>query len=128
MAGGHPVSLKRGLPFEGKDNQKVAELQESNAGMILDARQASERVVTIKAGKDGKEQIPVIVASPATVRMELVRRLIVRIGEIPGNPLSEELYRKLSGVDLAIIEAHIEKMDSAALQEVGLGGRDPEEG
>lgn len=120
---GHLVKLKHGLKL-GDKPQLVVELQEATAGMLTEARIASERVVYSKDGKD-----MMLLASPNMARRELMRRQIVKVGEIPGNPLSEELFDMLHSIDFNLIELKLVEIDEAALKEVAqLRGRDkPEE-
>lgn len=119
----HLVNLKHGLKL-GDKPQMVAELHEATAGMLTEARIASERVVHTHDGKD-----VMLLASPNMARRELMRRQIFKIGEIPADPLSDELFDMLHSVDFNLIELKLLEIDQAALKEVAqMRGRDKPEG
>ncbi len=109
------VKLVHGLKL-GEEKQLVAELREPTAGMLRETRLASERVAMTEKG-------PVLLPSPAMARAELLRRQIMKIGGIPGNPLSLDLFDELSGTDLKLLEDAAVEMDEHALKEVEQRGR-----
>lgn len=116
----HGLKLKDSVSGA-ESKQLEAELQEPDAGILTDVRIASERLMSTERG-------PMLVPSPSIARRELLRRQIVRIGSIPGAPLSEELFRMLKASDLALLEQGAIELDEAALSEVAQRGRRPTAG
>ncbi|EHQ0126168.1 hypothetical protein KV644_003677 [Salmonella enterica] len=110
----HTFTLKTGLPYGTGDDaqyQVDVELQELNTGMMLAAQEVAEKVVMVPGPASSQ---PELVVSPTILGAELTRRRIRRVGVING-PLSRELLNKLTPEDLGLINAEIEKMDSALL-------------
>ena len=104
------VTLIHGLRV-GESVLREAELRELTAGDILDAQDSAEKLVQTAAG-------PQLVASPARVGVELLRRQIVRIGDVAG-PVSLGEIRKLHPDDLELLQRAAAQLDAAAAAETG---------
>jgi phage FluMu protein gp41 len=85
---------------------KHVKLRSLTAGDLEDAGLEAEKVLRI----DGQ---PVIVTSPVAMSNAVLKRQILRIGEIAG-PLNDVMFRKLSATDLELIQAQAELIDSAS--------------
>ncbi len=87
-------------------------LRQLSAGDILEAQEEAERLVY---GKDGSLSL---VMSPARMGREALRRQVLRLtseaGESLDGPLGIAELGRLSGRDLAAIQAGIELLDSGA--------------
>ncbi|MGY3910743.1 phage tail assembly protein [Aeromonas piscicola] len=105
----HTLTLKTGLPF-GKDEQRTferdVELQQLTTAQLLDAEEASEKVVFDLQGQ------PTLTSSPFRFGLEVTRRRIKRVGQING-PLSRELLGQLTPDDYEAINKGIRDMDKA---------------
>lgn len=108
------VTLINGLTIGDKTHTE-AELREFTAGDMIDACDAAEKVVPSENG-------PILVASPSRVDMELLCRQIVRIGDHKG-PLSLAELRRLSGTDLAALQAAAACLESGAAAAAQQRGR-----
>ncbi|EMA7647481.1 hypothetical protein ACK2RV_001083 [Yersinia enterocolitica] len=107
------IQLTHGLSY-GKGDEEVkqfdVELRELNAGDLIEAEQASERMVMTPKG-------PALLASPATMGYEMVRRSIARIGIIQG-PLSMALLKTLHQDDLELLLTATNVQSDAAMATV----------
>lgn len=107
------VVLIHGLSY-GKDAEEVkqfdVELRELNAGDLIEAEQASERMVMTPKG-------PALLASPATMGYEMMRRSIASIGVIQG-PLSMALLKTLHQDDLELLLTATNVQSDAAIATV----------
>jgi len=108
------IQLKDGLTI-GDENHTEAEIREYTAGDLIDACSAAEKVVYTENG-------PIMVASPTMMDMGLLARQIVRIGEHKG-PLTMNELRKLSGRDIALLQAASSIMDAGAAKTAAQRGR-----
>lgn len=122
------ITLKHGLKI-GEDNLSEAVLREPTAGDILTAQEESEKLVY---AMQGGRLAPVLVTSPAKMGAEVLRRQIVRIGNLQG-PLELAMLHKLHPEDLAQIQATADELDGAleaevASREVAQRGRDDGDG
>ena len=113
------VPLNTGLKSEGK-RQKLAVLRSLAGADVLDAAEASEKLVQTNEG-------PVLVQSPARMGSELLRRQIKCVGTIPG-PFSRSLLGKLSPEDLALLQEKAEDLDLAVAEDISRRGRDDPSG
>ena len=98
--------IKHGLTVgKGSDAEThyEVELRELTSADVIDAQIASERVVVI----DKKAHA---YTSDVLMGLELLRRQIKRIGEIPG-PLDMKLLRKLHPDDMNLINDKADVMD-----------------
>lgn len=103
------VSLVDGLKV-GEDVLKDAVLREITAGDILDAQEESEKLMLTPTG-------PQLVPSPSLVSTNVLRRQIVRIGNVNG-PMSRKDLSRLSPHDLNLLQAEADKLDRAVAASV----------
>jgi len=96
-----------------------AEIREASSGDIIEAMEDSERVVMLP-GSDRQE--PVLVASPTMVGIHTLRRQIVRIGDYQG-PLTLAEIKRLSPIDLDVLQKHADLLETAGLAPVTDRGR-----
>ena len=89
------------------------EIREATAADLIEATEESERLVMTADG-------PALVASPTLVGLNTLRRQIVRIGDYPG-PIAIAELKKLTAVDLSILQEKAESLDAATLR--GISGR-----
>lgn len=97
------ITLIHGLTIGEGVNEytgKEVVLREPTAGDILDAQEASERLMMVPTPEGGAE--PMLISSPSRSSMEVLRRQIVSVGDISG-PLDEKLLRKLDPEDLNLL-------------------------
>lgn len=111
------VPLTHGLEI-GDDVLTDAVLREATAGDIIEAHEEAERLVY--AARDGKLE-PTLIASPTMVGVHVLRRQIVRIGNVSG-PLDLGLLKKLHPDDLALLQARADELDGAANAEAASQG------
>jgi len=113
------VSLEDGIKV-GDDTLKDAVLRELTGADLIDGQAEAERLVQTPAG-------PALVASPAAMGVALLRRQVVRIGNLQG-PLEVADLRKLSARDLNTLQEKAEALDAANAKaladEVATRGRD----
>lgn len=124
MAGARiTVALIHGLAL-GEELHKEVTLREPTAGDILDAQEASERLMMVPTSDGAVE--PMLVSSPSRSSMEVLRRQIVSVGDISG-PLDMKLLRKLDPEDLDLLLAKTGNLNAGGVnqvqQEVGKRGR-----
>jgi phage FluMu protein gp41 len=103
------VTLVDGLKV-GEDVLKDAVLREITAGDIIDAQEESEKLVLTPAG-------PQLVPSPSLTGLNVLRRQIVRIGNV-GGPLDLKMLKRLAPHDLNLLQAEADKLDQAVAAEV----------
>lgn len=109
------VTLERGLAI-GDDRFTDAVVRETTVADVLDATEESERAVPTPDGYQ-------MVVSPTRLGIHLLRRQIVRIGEIEG-PLTLSTLRKLSTADMEALQRAAYLLDSASLEVTQKRGRD----
>lgn len=115
MAGARiTIALIHGLAI-GEEVYKEVTLREPTAGDILDAQEASERLMMVPTGDDGVE--PMLVSSPSRSSMEVLRRQIVSVGDISG-PLDMKLLRKLDPEDLDLLLATTGNLNAGSINQV----------
>lgn len=112
--------LKHGL-LTGKGTadetlHKTVRLRELTSKDIVDAQMASERVVIASNGK------AVAYCSEVIYGLEMMRRQIATLGNLPG-PLSLELLYKLDPTDLKYLTEQAQALDDM-LEDVSERGRD----
>ncbi|MCX4349266.1 MAG: phage tail assembly protein [Alphaproteobacteria bacterium] len=108
-------NLEDGLQINGAVHKEV-ELRELTVGDMMDAEAEVEELVIAEDGK------PVYKVSPSKFAHEILRRSIVKLGELP-MPLSKAEYRLLSRTDLIIMQQHAEKIDNLMVEKVTARGR-----
>lgn len=113
------VPLKDGLKV-GDDTLHDAVVRELTGADLIDAQAEAERLVQTPDG-------PAFVSSPAAMGLALLRRQLVRIGNLKG-PLEVADLRKLSAHDLNTLQEKADALDRAAAKaladEVAGRGRD----
>lgn len=117
------ISLKHGLKV-GDDTLKAVTLREVTAGDIIDAQDESEKLVY---AAEGDRLVPTLVASPTLVGVHVLRRQILRIGDLDG-PLLLEQLKRLHPADLNLLQEKAEELEGAmeaeaASREVAQRGR-----
>lgn len=118
--------LIHGLTLEpGKPPLKSVELRAPTAGDVIDAQEESEKLVY--AMVEGS-LAPTLVTSPSAVGVNVLRRQIVRLGDLHG-PLELVVLKKLHIEDLELLQARAGELDAAlarqaASREVAQRGRD----
>jgi len=98
------ITLDDGIKV-GDDVLTQATLREPTAGDVIDAQEESEKLVETLDG-------PRLVSSPTLSGAGMLRRQIVRIGNLEG-PLSMSDLRKLSPRDMHALQTAANKLDSA---------------
>jgi phage FluMu protein gp41 len=96
--------LAHGLKV-GDDTLKEVVVREMTAGDILEAKEEAEKMVLTPEG-------PALLTSPTRFGCELLRRQIVRIGNLSG-PIALSELKKLHPADLNMIQAKIDELDVA---------------
>lgn len=125
-----PVTLPHGLKI-GDDTLKDAVLREPTAGDIIEAQEESEKLVyAVEA--NGDRIVPTLVASPTMVGVHVLRRQIVKIGNLSG-PIELDMLKRLHPEDFAALQARADDLDAAtsaeiASREVAQRGRDDADG
>ncbi|SNS05540.1 Mu-like prophage FluMu protein gp41 [Humidesulfovibrio mexicanus] len=110
------LTLMDGLAI-GEDVLKEAVLRASTCGDIIEAHEESEKLVYTKEG-------PRLVSSPTLSGAGMLRRQIVRIGNMQG-PFSLQDLHKLSPRDMRALQDAAEALDDAAAGEaLSARGRD----
>ena len=104
-----PTKLKHGLKV-GKDVLRDVVLREVTAGDIIDAQEESEKLVY---AVENNKLVPTLVASPTLVGIHVLRRQIVKIGDVDG-PIELDLIKKLHPIDLNHLQQKAEELDGAA--------------
>jgi len=108
-------SLSKGLKL-GDVYQKEVTLRELSAADIIEASEASEKMVQTMDG-------PVLIQSPARMGIELLSRQIDHIGAIK-SPITTSMLGKLSADDLNILQHHANALDDLVAKEIASRGRD----
>lgn len=103
------VTLKHGLTV-GADVLKEVVLREVTAGDIIEAQEESEKLAY---AMDGNKLVPTFVASPALMGVHVLRRQIVRIGNLQG-PIELQDIKKLHPQDLDLLQKTADEMEAAA--------------
>lgn len=85
---------------------KLVTLRTLTAGDLEDAALSAERVLMMGDN-------PVIAVSPTKMSNEILKLQILSIGELAG-PLADPLFRRLSTVDLELIQGQAELLDAAS--------------
>lgn len=86
-----------------------AVLRDVCSGDIINAQEESEKLVMTATG-------PELVPSPALVGVNILRRQIVRIGNVDG-PISLKEMKKLTPTDLNLLQGKADEMDAAVAAE-----------
>lgn len=102
-------TLHHGLKV-GEDVMTDVVLRELTAGDLLQAKEESEKLCNTPDG-------PQFVTSPTLMVVNVLRRQIVRIGNVQG-PLDMGLLKTLTPRDLALLQSKSEELDSAFAQTV----------
>jgi len=109
------VMLPKGLRI-GDDVYNDAELRELTAADIFAAQEAAEKLVYTPS-KDGQLE-PGMVTSPARFGQELLRRQVVRIGDVQAKDISADVFGRLHSLDLAALEKAAHDLEQAAIKAV----------
>ena len=116
------ITLTDGFKL-GADILTEAVLREPTAGDVIDAQEESEKLVQTVDG-------PRLVSSPTRCGTGMLRRQIVRIGNLEG-PLSREDLSRLTPRDLGTLQNAAGKLEDASFAEVlaerGRGDRSSQE-
>ena len=120
------LTLVHGLEI-GKDILKDAVLREPSAGDIIEAQEEAEKLVYAVEPDSGR-LVPSLVASPTMVGVHVLRRQIVKIGNLSG-PIELDMLKCLHPEDFARLQAKADELDAAttaeiASREVAQRGRD----
>jgi len=107
------IALKHGLKV-GTDVLLDIELREPTAGDIVEAQEESEKLVLLP-GSDGPK--PQLVLSPTLVGVNVLRRQIVRIGNVQG-PIDLGMMKKLHPEDLGLLNRKADELEQAMLAEI----------
>lgn len=124
------LTLPHGLLI-GTDTLKDAVLREPTAGDIIEAQEESEKLVyAVEA--NGDRIVPTLVASPTMVGVHVLRRQIVKIGNLSG-PIELAMLKRLHPEDFGVLQARADELDAAtsaeiASREVTQRGRDDGDG
>ncbi len=111
------ITLTDGIKL-GDDILLEAVLRTPTAGDVIDSQEESEKLVETIDG-------PRLVSSPTLSGVGMLRRQIVRIGNLEG-PLSPSDLRKLTPRDMHALQAAANKLDDALAGEaLADRGRDP---
>ncbi|WP_270803884.1 MULTISPECIES: phage tail assembly protein [unclassified Aeromonas] len=107
--------LEHGLKAEGSDGESLlyreVGLRELTTPDLIDAQLAAEKVVVHANGK------AVAYTSDVLYGLELLRRQISYIGELPG-PIDIKEIRKLKPEDFALIQSKAQELDQALAEEL----------
>ncbi|MFB2709774.1 phage tail assembly protein [Aeromonas veronii] len=107
--------LEHGLKAVGSDGQSLlyreVGLRELNTPDLIDAQLDAEKVVVHANGK------AVAYTSDVLYGLELLRRQISYIGELPG-PIDIKEIRKLHLEDFALIQSKAQELDQALAEEL----------
>lgn len=109
--------LIHGLAFGKGDEAELqyrVELRELTAGDIIEAEEASEKLMM---GPNG----PVLVSSPARMGFELLRRQVARVGKLQGLSLAQ--LKSLHPDDLERLNAQVAARDTLLAREIADRGR-----
>ncbi len=98
--------LKHGLKV-GEDTLTDVVMRELTAGDVLGAKEESEKLCHTVEG-------PVFVTSPTLMGANVLRRQIVRIGDMQG-PLSLHDLRRLHTQDFVLLQRKADELDAAFL-------------
>ena len=108
------VVLNKGLTI-GEETHLEAELREASAGDLIDATDESEKLTLTPDGYQ-------LIASPTQVGLNTLRRQVVRLGSYVG-PLAMTELKKLSAVDISLLQEGAARLDTATMEEVAKRGR-----
>ncbi len=81
-------------------------LTEATSAHVIEAQEESEKVVMTQDG-------PALVASPALVGLNVLRRQVVSVGGVKG-PVDLTILKRLSPYDLGAVQAAADELDSLA--------------
>lgn len=110
-----PVTLTHGLKI-GEDTLKDAVLREPTAGDIIEAQEEAEKLVyTVE--DNGNRIVPTLVASPTMVGVHVLRRQIVKIGNLSG-PIELDMIKRLHPEDFGLLQAKADELDAATSAEI----------
>jgi len=111
------VHLEHGLKI-GEATHKEIELKMPSAGDVIDASVAAERLVLTPKGGYA------LVQSPALADFELLKRQIVRIGDLNDVAATDEMVRALHAEDLEALNRAAGEMGRSAMEALDDRGRD----
>ena len=108
------ATLTKGLKIKDSVHTE-AEIREATAEDLIDATDESEKVVRTAEGFQ-------LLASPTLVGLNTLRRQIVRVGDYQG-PLTLGELKRLSAVDLSLLQEKAGELETATLAEIAARGR-----
>ncbi|EGJ49052.1 phage tail assembly protein [Desulfocurvibacter africanus] len=106
-------AIKHGLKV-GEDTLSEVLLREPTAGDIIEAQEESEKLVLVPS-KDGPQ--PQFVTSPTLVGVNVLRRQIVRIGNVQG-PIDLVMLKRLHPEDMGLLNRKADELEAAMLAEI----------
>ena len=109
------VPLTSGLKI-GDAVHKAAVIRDATAADLIDATEEAEKLMPTLEGFQ-------LIASPTLVGLHTLRRQIVRIGDYPG-PLTLAELKKLTAIDLSLLQEKAITLEDASLKKVVDRGRD----
>jgi len=109
------ITLERGWKI-GDTTHNEVELREPHAGDIIAASEAAERVVHTAGG-------PVLVQSPARAEVEILKRQIVRVGDLKDVEITEAMWAGLSPADFEKIRSEGDQMVRTVQEALEARGR-----
>jgi phage FluMu protein gp41 len=92
-----------------------AEIREATAADLIEATDESEKVVRTGEGF-------ALLVSHTLVGLNTLRRQIVRVGDYKG-PLTLAELKKLSALDLSLLQEKAQQLETATLEEIAARGR-----
>ena len=104
-------------------------LRDPTSGDVIDASVESEKVVLVPVAKDDQGEFinePQLVTSPTLLAAHVLRRQIVRIGDLEG-PFEMAMLRKLSPSDMNLMQKKAAELEDASLA-VAQRGRSEHQG
>lgn len=124
------LTLTHGLLIGG-DTLKDVVMREPSAGDIIEAQEESEKLV-YAVDTAGDRIVPTLVASPTMVGVHVLRRQIVKLGNLSG-PLELGMIKRLHPEDFGALQAKADELDAATTaeitsREVARRGRDDGDG
>ncbi|MEN6375324.1 MAG: hypothetical protein ABFD75_11180 [Smithella sp.] len=108
------ITLKKGLKV-GEVVHTAAVIREATGGDFIEATEEAERLCLTPEGNY------ILVASPALVGINTLRRQIVKIGDHVG-PLTLKEMKLLSGQDIKLLQEAAENLENASMEEVAKRG------
>jgi len=103
----------------GEKRLNAVVMREPTAGDVIDANEESEKLVFVP--DDSGKSTPQFVTSPTMVGINVLRRQIVRIGDISG-PLSIDELKAMHPEDLNLLQHKADQLEAAQVADIVAGG------